>query len=686
MSNLDFKTFDQLAPILIQKYQRYIPSAFSSDLSMLEKVNRVIEFLDALTTLNNDLLVEWEKLRDWVAEDGMTAEVNAKLDQMASDGTLDDIINVDLYENLSNRVDDLGVNLESYKITAQVDWTTALQNALNSGLPVVLPPREFEVSATIVVPSGAKIIGQKGSKIKAKNFTTNHKQYTFDSFQYFASPVFYIGNATDVYMENVIINADRVNQTTLANVPCLIVDTSTKVKIRDCEFMNNKMNHDSKESAMVTITDSTDVDVLNCRMNNIYHEGLMIRNSSFINIVGGIYEGQWNTVNEPDLYSSSVIGTQYGEKILIDGVKAHTTHGSVISLNSKNSKLVNSIFYGSKEYVGVTLGHRTTFATRKEADGCIIANNYVYDCYRSGINVQYANDVIVEGNRVTDCNEAYAVGDTANAYGGINVMWYSDKVTVANNVVDLCHYGVYVTAGYTDPDDVTYTTKGNHIITGNRCFTNSIAGIRVHNCSEFVQVIDNILYDNNIDDIASRGEIYYSCDLTGLTSNPYGNVIIARNQMRDSLVGIRFGHVSTWQQQVLPLFVKDNMITNCTTPISLGASGIQDDEIVFQSNLIDGKLRSQNRMPINGTSSANTINVRSSRFVQVNMSTATTINKIDHDHEVGTVIVLQFANGNTTLTDGTDLWLSSNFVATTNSTISLIWTGGVWLELSRVAQ
>lgn len=97
-------SFSGLAPLIIQKYERYLPSAFDDSMTMLQKVNKVIEHLDQIGELTNNVIVQWNAVMEWVMNDQLGDEVSAKLDEMVTDGTLDQIINQTLFGSFETRL------------------------------------------------------------------------------------------------------------------------------------------------------------------------------------------------------------------------------------------------------------------------------------------------------------------------------------------------------------------------------------------------------------------------------------------------------------------------------------------------------------------------------------------------------------------------------------------------------
>lgn len=103
--------FNHLSQLYIQKYSRYLPTAFDESLTLLEKVNMLIETINNVVKRANDLtdfleeslhvqweLInqlkdDWEDMKEWLLNEGLEQAVSEKLTKWYNDGKLADIIN-----------------------------------------------------------------------------------------------------------------------------------------------------------------------------------------------------------------------------------------------------------------------------------------------------------------------------------------------------------------------------------------------------------------------------------------------------------------------------------------------------------------------------------------------------------------------------------------------------------------
>lgn len=140
--------------------------------------------------LSNSVVTQWNTVMEWVMADGLTTSVQAKLDTMATDGTLSSIINVQMLGSLSdlqttakdnlvhainelfNRKDrgygDVVSGLVSDGVT---DNATTLQAAITaaSGKKVIIPDGTYLLGSSILVPSDIEIELSHNVILKAKD-------------------------------------------------------------------------------------------------------------------------------------------------------------------------------------------------------------------------------------------------------------------------------------------------------------------------------------------------------------------------------------------------------------------------------------------------------------------------------------------------------------------------------------
>ena len=198
----DIKTFNQLGDLMIQRYERYLPTAFDDSLTLLEKVNKVIEYVNQTGRVTNELIEFVEMfsggVKDTVEEfilqfgDNLEQQVIDTLEEWQTSGKLDVVIN----EALQTQIDDLelqhtqdieNVNAQLAQIAYQVppnattlEMQTILDGAVNGSTIYLAQGTTYNFDNPILFglnQSAIKIDG-RGSTVR---FTHNGDGFVLES-------------------------------------------------------------------------------------------------------------------------------------------------------------------------------------------------------------------------------------------------------------------------------------------------------------------------------------------------------------------------------------------------------------------------------------------------------------------------------------------------------------------------
>jgi hypothetical protein len=211
--------FQTLGTLLIQRYERYIPNAFDESMSLVQKVNKVIMYLDQIGQLTNDVIDQWNTVMTWLLEDGLneiaSEEVGKKIFEMIASGEFDDIINLTILGQKADKkdVEELAFNLgvlgaKDVLTDSTFDNKTIFEQAfalLPNGGTIILPKGKTFVTDSIEIPSNFTL-DLNGSTLKLKsNVSEYHNLIT-------------VGSNAGVTTKNVIIKNGKLDGNRV-NVP-----------------------------------------------------------------------------------------------------------------------------------------------------------------------------------------------------------------------------------------------------------------------------------------------------------------------------------------------------------------------------------------------------------------------------------------------------------------------------------
>jgi len=84
--------FNYLAQIFVQRYERYLPTAFDESMSLLQKVNKIIHHLHETDQLVNDVVEQWNAVMEWVMGEGLHDVAEEKIEELLESGYFNDLI------------------------------------------------------------------------------------------------------------------------------------------------------------------------------------------------------------------------------------------------------------------------------------------------------------------------------------------------------------------------------------------------------------------------------------------------------------------------------------------------------------------------------------------------------------------------------------------------------------------
>lgn len=140
--------FSELVPLFVQSYQSYIPTAFDDSLSLLEKMNMIIQQMNKSGEITNGIVAQWNEVMEWVMNEGLNEGIDSKVDDMVLDGTFDTIINQKVFGVFNSKLDNYSNRLttqESKKIS-QNDITEELRQQIVGTTSINAVPNDYSLT------------------------------------------------------------------------------------------------------------------------------------------------------------------------------------------------------------------------------------------------------------------------------------------------------------------------------------------------------------------------------------------------------------------------------------------------------------------------------------------------------------------------------------------------------------
>lgn len=191
MSKPNINSFNEFTEIFIQKYERYLPTAFDESPSILEKVNKVIQQLHDMGKLTNGVVTQWNEVMNWVMTDGLTDEVNVKISDMVTNGELGSLINDTLLVDINDKISGI-INFREYGIDdgGIVGNSDTIQSLINEKRLEAISS-DMEKVEVVYIPSGKYVIDKEikmSPFIKLKSLGVVHFLITFNGSAFYIAP------------------------------------------------------------------------------------------------------------------------------------------------------------------------------------------------------------------------------------------------------------------------------------------------------------------------------------------------------------------------------------------------------------------------------------------------------------------------------------------------------------------
>jgi hypothetical protein len=396
--------FQILSSLLIQKYEPYLPTAFDESLSLVQKVNKVIIYLNQMGELTNAVTEQWNKVMEWFLEEGLSEAVENRFNELAESGEFVELVQDALDEmntETNNRlnsfeasINQIVTNVKSFgaKGDGVTDDTQSVLNAIASigvskGL-LFFPAGTYRIMSTIELPIGISIKGQgmsasiidyRGAGACMKFPDTETNNWTWGSIQdigFHGSPTssvaLYILNTHEGHIERVDFRNFGIGGIEFYD--------SYSTKITDCRFAG--MTYGVKA---------------NFHANALYFKGCQFNGQSEACIIIGSGLGTAVTMCN---FENAGAGVKFMDGAFLDTFTIRDSYCEYLTnglfyVPEMNSGRIFGLVLDSNMYMGNVSSPYAVNIDTGVTGGAVrgtISNLYAFECTDSAINA-IGNDV-----------------------------------------------------------------------------------------------------------------------------------------------------------------------------------------------------------------------------------------------------------------------------------------------------
>jgi hypothetical protein len=453
-------------PLYVQTYERYLPTAFDESMTLLDKVNKVIVYLNEIGKLSNDVLEQWNQVVDWVMSDGLDASLSAKLDSMVADGSLEKLINQDIFADLNTQITTVSTDLTAAKTDLSnvktdvsyfdkngvsvlkfgakgdgvTDDTAAIQAAISSNYDVIyFPSGTYLLAGNVTLNHPVSLIGLGNAVFKKPSGNTNIDNNYF----------FIASNLNNLLFKGLTFDGNRSNNTRgNVNNTCLDIRICNNVVVEECTFKNIQGGGSNVNTAVCFVDESDYCKVLNCKFENLSCGAMFTQGKYTI-----FANNQVNYADDVAIVFNSQLcayGLAYGNTI-IDG------NGGVIGCEGGPSYITIAKNHIKNIRTGYGIGVMS-LGSPNTMNNIVITDNTIDGC--SGTNV--INGITTQGADTKDViisNNLIANLTNGNQYN-VAIALFNPRTIVKGNILkDLTCDGIAInSSGVTVTDNHVHTT------------------------------------------------------------------------------------------------------------------------------------------------------------------------------------------------------------------------------------
>lgn len=465
MAKPDLFPMGTIAPVTFQKYERYLPTAFDESLSLLEKVNKIIHYMNEIGEITNDMINRWNEVYTWVMGEGLEGAVTAKLEEWLADGTLSDIINEVLLGNKQDFIYMPVVDVVEYqRRNPSLTFTQAFQAVLDMAKPAnrgmvhaVIPSGTHQLTAELVVYSNTIIESAEGVV-----FERYHNGYMLMNGERGASYTGYNGQGNIQIIGGTWDGRCTQVSDTGSN---FAFAHGHRIIIKDCIIKDANSHH-------IEINSSKDVLIDNCQLIGLktglnYVESIQLdlaSTSSGFPAFGAYDNTTCKDIEVRDCYFGPS-GTS-GTSSVSRGFGSHATR---IGVYHEDIRFLNNTIDSATDYCVQFLSYQNAYVHGNTFKNCV-GGVIMYAPQTSNVN----HMIDINGNVTTNSQPVENIKITDNIFQNIQ-----DKATV------------YLYGDTNGGTIKNIQVRGNSIDSS----TDDVSGCFVFRYTECVNVSDNYFYD-----------------------------------------------------------------------------------------------------------------------------------------------------------------------------------------------
>ena len=386
-----------------------------NDYTLNELICKLAQKMDEVITQSNESF----NYLDWLKGQGLSDEVIKIMVEWKEDGTLETLINQNLFNGLNNKIDDVNTELATIKnnskkiihnITTINDYTTIINNAFAEGGIIEFESGEYRITDTVYIDTSKvkKIIGNN-AVIVMENEDIYIRELVIEGHLQGSAPP--DQTAQLLKEKNVTIEGLRIRNKTWGQGVACTINKTFGLNFINCDFFHNWQginligrNRNINITACHFYANQNDniaisgnlhqFNVTGCQMSygkrNIFSNNCAIYNMQISGCDIEMGDFPYNITHEADILFKQT--TEICEDIEITGCsfEDHWVSGNLIEFNAETDGLVYA---------------------------CTISGNVLGNCTQRDIYLRNCNTMTITGNTFKkSTGESIVIGGDTGRY------------------------------------------------------------------------------------------------------------------------------------------------------------------------------------------------------------------------------------------------------------------------------